>query len=889
MPLSAGSTKTIARLQVILSGNTEQLQNAFKKAESASAQAMRSIQSDSAKVQAATSRLNASTSQALNKLQSSTSRASTAVTSSTSTIGATLGRVAGLVASAFAVGSIVNFGKSCIELGSDLTEVQNVVDVTFGSLSGQVDSFAKSAITQFGLSETAAKKYASTMGAVLKSMGLSTDTAYEMSAAMTGLAGDMASFYNLKTDDAFEKIRSGITGETEPLKQLGINMSVANLEAFALAKGITKSYESMSQAEQAILRYNYLLNATADAQGDFARTSDSWANQMRVFAMEIESFKASVGQGLIMLLTPVLNVLNSLLGRLVTAGETFRVFAAAITGSDLSDATTNIGSFSSVLDDSASAAANTGKSYADAMKEATNSTKRFLLGFDEINRVSKPVEFTFDDDALDAISSGYAGMDLLADAMGNASGSASDMSKSLEDMKRKLAPLTDAIKRFTEKAGEGYKEGLGDTIETRTEDINDSIDSIKRHMLDIFTDPQVRSSAQRFTDSFAYSFGQVLGSVESIRTTLKQNWMGGIDSFLDENEDSIKKRLASVFDISGEIQSMFGDLASSTATILEPIGSESGQELTGNIIGIQYHSFTGAVELAMKAYKDAQKVFTEPIVNNESGLQNVTQDLMDLGAGLTEPFEEAAGYIDERLNGLYDESISPIFDKIADGASGTVDKVIQKWDEAMDPFIGEISEELNDVWENDVKPLFDDLIDDMGDFGDVSAEVWDLIQPAIDWIAEVVAGGFFENIKGGIRGVVDQIRFVAEQLRNVYEISKKISEFVANATDWFGDSLLNGDMWTYSGGLAGWYGYNAGRSSQSTTSSARTASTHNAQGSAGNTTQKLQDDMYSATLKALNDANKGDVNLYIDGEQLATAVGKASSIRNTRVNPVTVR
>lgn len=140
---------------------------------------------------------------------------------------------------------------------------------------------------------------------MLKSMGLTTDSVLDMSTKITELAGDLASFYNLDVDDAFTKIRSGMSGETEPLKQLGINMSVANLEAYALSKGITTSYQKMSQSNQALLRYNYLLSVTADAQGDFSRTSDSWANQVKILQLNFDSLKASVGQLLITALTPL--------------------------------------------------------------------------------------------------------------------------------------------------------------------------------------------------------------------------------------------------------------------------------------------------------------------------------------------------------------------------------------------------------------------------------------------------------------------------------------------------------------------------------------------------------------------------------------------------------
>lgn len=212
----------------------------------------------------------------------------------------------------FAGDAILDFGRDAIELGSDLAEVQNVVDVTFGESSNVINDFAKNAIKQFGLSEKSAKQYTSTLGAMLKSMGsFSDDQIVEMSTALTGLAGDMASFYNLDTQEAFDKLRAGISGESEPLKQLGINLSVANLEAYALSEGIKKSYNAMTEQEKALLRYNYILSVTSDAQGDFARTQDSWANQTRILSEEFNSLKATIGQGLINVLNPIITKINA--------------------------------------------------------------------------------------------------------------------------------------------------------------------------------------------------------------------------------------------------------------------------------------------------------------------------------------------------------------------------------------------------------------------------------------------------------------------------------------------------------------------------------------------------------------------------------------------------
>lgn len=209
---------------------------------------------------------------------------------------------------------LVQLGVESVEVASQLEEVQNVVDVTFGKEgAAKMETWAKSAGQQFGLTELQAKKYASTIGAMLKSSGMAGDDVYDLSTSLAGLAADMASFYNLDFDTAFQKIRSGLAGEIEPLRQLGINMSVANMEAFAMANGLGEAYDKMSQGEQTMLRYKYLMSATSDAQGDFARTSDSFANSQRRIQTGVETLKAQLGEALLPIATTVSNAINDLL------------------------------------------------------------------------------------------------------------------------------------------------------------------------------------------------------------------------------------------------------------------------------------------------------------------------------------------------------------------------------------------------------------------------------------------------------------------------------------------------------------------------------------------------------------------------------------------------
>ena len=144
----------------------------------------------------------------------------------------------------------------------------------------------------------------------MKSSGMAQAEAAKMATTLTGLAGDMAAFYGIESDDAFSKLQSAMSGETEALRNLGINMSTANLQAYALSQGIRKSYGEMSVAEQTMLRYNYILERTAGIQGSAARTCSGYAGQMRILRANLQSLSGIIGQGLIAALLPAIKVLN---------------------------------------------------------------------------------------------------------------------------------------------------------------------------------------------------------------------------------------------------------------------------------------------------------------------------------------------------------------------------------------------------------------------------------------------------------------------------------------------------------------------------------------------------------------------------------------------------
>lgn len=303
-----------------------------------------------------------------------------------------------MLAGAFAVKGLTSFAKDCIELGSDLTEVQNVVDVVFPTMNKKVNEFAQNAASTFGLSETMAKKFTGTFGAMANAFGFSEKESYKMSTALTGLAGDVASFYNISQDEAFTKLKSVFSGETETLKDLGIVMTQTALDQYALANGFGKTTSAMTEQEKVALRYAFVQQQLQNATGDFSRTSDQWANQIRILSLQFDSLKASIGQGLINLFLPIVKVINTVLGKLMTLANAFKSFTAMIMGKKTSGASasldktaTSAGKVSNSLNNATSSANKLNKSTKKVGDTAKKTAKKIsgLMGFDQINKLTE--------------------------------------------------------------------------------------------------------------------------------------------------------------------------------------------------------------------------------------------------------------------------------------------------------------------------------------------------------------------------------------------------------------------------------------------------------------------------------------------------------------------
>lgn len=316
-------------------------------------------------------------------------------------LGSVVKKLGVLIGGAFAVGKLAQFGKECTKLGSDLNEVQNVVNVVFPNMTEKVNEFSKNAVRTAGLSETMAKKYVGLFGSMARQFNFTESQAYDMSTQLTQLAGDVASFYDISQDLAYIKLKSVFSGETETLKDIGVVMTQNALDEYALANGYGKTTSAMTEQEKVALRLAFVQKQLSAASGDFIRTSDSWANQVRVMQLQLQSLKATVGQGLINIFTPVLKVINTLLGKLATLANAFKSFTELITGKKSSGQTGASGAGLAGTDaiadtadqygeaaDNAEKLADATNDTADATKKATKAAKGYLSPLDEINNYS---------------------------------------------------------------------------------------------------------------------------------------------------------------------------------------------------------------------------------------------------------------------------------------------------------------------------------------------------------------------------------------------------------------------------------------------------------------------------------------------------------------------
>lgn len=685
------------------------------------------------------------------KMKSSASGTASSVGSAFSSMAK---KVGGAIAAAFAVSKITAFGKECLSLGSDLAEVQNVVDVTFGGLSDSVDKFSKNAAKQFGLSETMAKKYAGTYGSMAEAFGFTQKQALDMSEALTGLTGDVASFYNISQDEAYTKIKSVFSGETETLKDLGVVMTQSALDAYALSNGFGKTTAEMSEAEKVSLRYAFVQEKLANAQGDYARTSDGWANSTRTLALQFDTLKAELGQGLINVFSPIVQWLNIIVERLTAAATKFKEFTAAIMGvsSDTSSGVGSTAASTEALNDSLSTTESNAKSAAKAMRD--------LMGFDEINRLS---------DKSDSTSS--------TPSAGQTPASTADNSND-KDKTNTLADSLQHIKKLWDDLYDSFKKGLttrlnaGNTFQA-LDNIKQKLGRIKDTLKGIFTDSAVVSSAKRMLQQIATYYGSMVGNFLSIGANLGNALVTGIATFLGRKEEFLKKKLASIFQSTGDIfGSLTGIMNDVTDIINYILQLPETAQVVADVIDIIVTPWVTGLDLLLKFVRDNFSGIAEVINTNKENFMQIGEDLMRFLSTITGAVSDFVDHVSQKAEEVYDQYIAPAIQRIWDGINSLVTFLTGIWQQYISPFLDTIAQGISELVHDHLQPMADTLLEVFGKAVELISILWkQYAEPFIEWwIANVapiimpVLRQIWAVVKLVVKDIIDHVKRVLEIL-----------------------------------------------------------------------------------------------------------------------------
>jgi phage-related protein len=613
------------------------------------------------------------------------------------------------VTAAFSVKKLVDFGRQSIETASDLAEVQNVVDTAFGESKQKMEDFADTAVKTYGISKLTAKQTGSNFMAMAAGMGLANDSASDMAMALTGLSADMASFYNVGQDVASTALKSIFTGETETLKQFGIVMTDANLQAYALSKGITKSTADMSQAEKVQLRYNYVMSQTALAQGDFAKTSDSWANQTRILSEQWKEFGATIGTVLMNVLLPAVKAINSVLSQLISLAQGGAQALSEAFGFELSSSADEAQS----IVKSTSQAADNYSDIADNAQQTQEAQEGSLASFDQMNKLN---------DESKSDSTGVSG----AGEIMQPSGTSVEVDTGKADKK-----LSDFFK----------------SVRTQFEKLADYLD---KNFKPIFAD--IWSGLERESIELAQILGGVFSDIKSLSEPLKAYFINDFTPLMQTAFSTLGKIGIGLFDSFNKVFSDIWNVAvfpilQNFLTVGLPLITDFNTQVW-NTLGVLFDNIKEIFDTLWNGV-------AQPVLNALKTLwcdtwQSISDFWNEWGQPIFDGINEGITTTKNVFLNLWETVLKLVFNKLMDVADSVWTEHLKPLlDEFLD-FVGTLITSVLSIYNKAIAPVVNWLVSILGPI--VSSVLGKIIKTVDNVISNIIDA--VKNIISALKGVV---------------------------------------------------------------------------------------------------------------------------------------
>lgn len=753
-----------------------------------------------------------------------------------------------VVASAFAVGTLTQFGKEAIQAASDLEAVESQFSQVFGGLKQNAKESLSQIAKEAGIAEERMTASYTKIAAFAKTTGMDTAGSMELANRAMVAVADSAAFYDRSLEETTESLQSFLKGNYENDAALGLSATEFTRNA-AANKLYGKSFIELTEAQKQLTLLQMVedANKLSGALGQASREADTWTNQTGNLNQAWTNLKANLGKFILPMavqavksITNVINSLNAMLAKLYTAASEFRSFSELITGKKSEDSgSTGISkkegqSIGSGYDAAAAGAENLADANEDAAKsakEAGKAAKRQLSSLDKLNNISSK---SSDSVATDAYSSESVEFGAIEEE---------------EEEFKELGGIFDSIiSKAKELAGlfkQGFFEGFGD-YQTKFEEIKSNIISIGQKLIEIFTDSEILSAANNFANQTIYTLGQVTGSIASVGLTISQNLIGGIEGYLSQNSERIKQYIISMFDIRNDINNVIGSLSVTLADIFSVFGGDTAQQITGNLIGVFSEVGMMVSENATKLGRDILGTIAQPIIDNKDKIKEALEGTLQAIEPFTSGLLEAVQKVRDAVAEIYDEHLKPLFDSVSNGLSETLSKLLDGYNTYIAPVFQGLGERFKEIMEgpfgetvNKVKEFIGKLIDAVKLFWEevlvpffswIADNIMPILAPIVDFIGNTVLTVFdtiidiIGNIADVLGGIIDfivgiftgdwekawgGIKEVAEaQWNNLKDFFEGIVDIILNLINnwleyikananaaWEGIRTITGDIW----------------------------------------------------------------------------------------------
>lgn len=483
--------------------------------------------------------------------------------------------------------------------------------------------------------------------------------------------------------------------------------------------------------------FNKLRSAVVAGMSNLAQESGSTNSAISMLWGSLERLKNSLATAFAPILTAIAPILSKFIDMLSTAATYVSMFFSMLSGKKTYTRALAVQKdYAASLSDTASSAedvADATNDAADAADAAAEATEKYLSPLDDLNKM----------DSKSDSGSGSGGGGKSPGAGGGGGGTGSAPMFTEEQIPNafldNLQKVFDLLKKIKDLFMSGFWDGLGD-YKPQLAELKKDLASIKRNLAEIFTDPEVVGAAKRFAESVIYNLGVVTGSIASVGLTLAVNLVGGFESYLSRNKDRIKKFLVDVFNVGAEIADEFGLIAKTIAEVFaKTFGTQTAQDLTGNLIGI-FASLGGlAVEIFARYERDKMYLAWQPWIDNKDKLVEAINETIAPIQHLAQVIEDFLNDTSDKIIAFYDESVKPFIDDIESGCASILATLLDLYNSYVAPIIDEWGTRLEDLINGPLTDFVDKFLDVCAKIIDALQQIWNnVLVPLINWILQNV-------------------------------------------------------------------------------------------------------------------------------------------------------